>query len=179
MSPTPDPRHPDLPVDPAELREILGRAVRRLCPSSLASQRDDLVQDACLRILKLRRGSEESAPLQASYLWRVAHSVVMDEIRRRRRRPESPLESPGLSRDGSPAADPEGSRSAAELGSAIQEGLGRLRPARRWAVLLYLQGFSLRDSARILGWTSKRVDNQRYQGLAELRKDLRGRGWSP
>ena len=45
--------------------------------------------------------------------------------------------------------------------------------------MLYLHGFSLADSARILGWTAKRVDNQRYQGLAELRRYLQERGFEP
>ena len=45
--------------------------------------------------------------------------------------------------------------------------------------MLYLYGFSLQDSAKMLGWNPKRVDNQRYQGLAELRIYRMERGFHP
>ena len=166
-------------VSEKELLEVLGRAVRRSCPSWLADQREDLIQKACLRIIKKWNRTEESGPLQASYLWKVAHSVVMDEIRHRRRRPEVALDNPGVTEPISQAASPESRRSAAELRAAIGEGVNKLSEPRRWAVLLYLYGFSLQDSARLLGWNRKRVDNQRYQGLAELRAYLRERGLQP
>ena len=50
---------------------------------------------------------------------------------------------------------------------------------RRWAVLLHLYGFSLKDSAAMLGWKTKDVDNHRYRGLEELRSYLRQRGFAP
>ena len=64
-----------------------------------------------------------------------------------------------------------------ELGG--EAGVRKLKESRRSAVLLYLYGFSLQESARALGWTTKRVDNQRYQGLAELRAFLKRRGLEP
>ncbi len=166
-------------VDAAELADVLRRAVGRVCPSWLASQREDLVQSACLRVLKIWSEAEESRPLEASYLWRVAHSVVMDEIRRRRRRPEVALGNPGVAEPAAQEAGPDQRHAAASLRGAIDEGLRQLSDPRRQAVLLYLHGFSLQDSARVLGWTAKRVDNQRYQGLSQLRAYLRERGLEP
>jgi RNA polymerase sigma factor (sigma-70 family) len=166
-------------ITEGELEKVLGRMVRRVCPAWLSEQREDLVQNACLRIVRKWRDAEESQPLQASYLWKVAHSVVMDEIRHNRRRPEVTLENPGIVEPVSQAASPERRRAAGELGEAISEGVKRLSEARRWALLLYLYGFSLQDSAKMLGWNSKRVDNQRYQGLAELRAYLKERGFQP
>ena len=166
-------------LDPDSLREILGRAVRRVCPTWLAGHREDLVQKACLRVTRKMHESEEPVSLGASYLWKVAHSVVMDEIRSHRRRPEVELDSPGVAEPVSDAGSPEKHRSAAELREAINAGVKRLIEPRRWAVLLFLYGFSLQDSARMLGWNAKRVDNQRYQGLAELRVYLRQRGLEP
>jgi RNA polymerase sigma-70 factor (ECF subfamily) len=160
------------------VREVLERAVRTVCPAWMADDRDDLVQSAYLRVLKVSRGGKESGPLAASYLWRVAHSVVMDEIRRRRRRREDPLEEAQMHPagvEGGPESDLRGE----EILRTIREGLAKLSDSRRLAVLLYLHGFGLADSARILGWTTKRVDNQRYQGLSELRRFLRERGAEP
>ena len=166
-------------VAEGELEKVLGRMVRTVCPAWLAEQREDLVQNACLRIVRRWRDTEESRPLPASYLWRVAHSVVMDEIRHNRRRPEVTLDNQSVAEPVSPAASPERRRSAAELREAINAGVSRLSEARRWALLLYLYGFSLQDSAKMLGWNAKRVDNQRYQGLAELRAYLKERGFQP
>jgi RNA polymerase sigma factor (sigma-70 family) len=164
--------------DLERIREALQRAVRRFCPRWLATDREDLVQAACVRVLQAsKRSGKEPGSFEASYLWRVAHSAVMDEIRRRRR--EGPLDvnsSPSAVED---AHDPESDLRAALVREAIREGVRTLSPARQGAVMLYLHGFSLADSARILGWNSKRVDNQRYQGLAELRRYLEKRGLEP
>jgi RNA polymerase sigma factor (sigma-70 family) len=167
------------PLEFEELRAVLVRAVRRICPSWMASQQQDLVQNACLRVMNKCAATEESPALGTSYLWKVAHSVVMDEIRRRRRHPEVELEATLQLQPASSQPSPEGDQSRVELNAAITEGLQRLNEGRRWAVLLYLYGFSLKDSARMLGWNAKRVDNQRYQGLRELRACLKERGLEP
>ena len=166
------------PVGADELRQILERVVRRVCPAWLGQQRDDLVQIACLRIVKKWR-AEEHRPFGASYLWKVAHSVVMDEIRHRRRHPEVELENPGVAEPTSEMNSPEASHTATQMRETINEGVKQLSEPRRWAVLLFLYGFSLKDSAKMLGWNSKRVDNQRYQGLAQLRAYLKERGLEP
>ncbi len=166
-------------ADFEELRAILVRVVRRICPVWMASHQQDLVQNACLRIVKKCGGAEESRALGTSYLWQVAHSVVMDEIRRRRRHPEVELNETIQLEQASAGLSPEGDQARNDLNKAIKTGLGQLKEDRRWAVLLYLYGFSLKDSARMLGWNAKRVDNQRYQGLGELRAYLRERGLEP
>lgn len=169
----------EISVEFEELHAVLVRVVRRICPAWMASEREDLVQNACLRIVKKYAQTEESPALGTSYLWRVAHSVVMDEIRRRRRHPEVGMEATVHLEPASDSLSPEGDRARIELNAAITKGLGRLGEPRRWAVLLYLYGFSLKDSARMLGWKAKRVDNQRYQGLGELRVYLKERGMEP
>ena len=40
-------------IDYAQLREDLARAVARLCPGWLSSQRDDLVQSAMMRVMQI------------------------------------------------------------------------------------------------------------------------------
>jgi len=167
------------PIEFEELRAILVRVMRRVCPTWMSGQQQDLVQAACLRIVKKWHGTEESPALGTSYLWRVAHSVVMDEIRRRKRHPETELDATGQIEPTSHRFLPEGDQIRRELNTVITAGLERLNESRRWAVLLYLYGFSLNDSARMLGWNAKRVDNQRYQGLRELRAYLKERGMEP
>ncbi len=162
-----------------EVRAVLSRAVKKFCPARLGSEREDLVQAACLRILGRSKSIEESGRFEASYLWRVAHSVVMDEIRRRMRRPEAPLVDPDPAQPHHAGSTPEAAHQASRLRDTIVEGLGTLKEPRRQAVILYLHGFSLQESARVLGWKAKRVDNQRYQGLAQLRDYLAKKGVTP
>jgi RNA polymerase sigma-70 factor (ECF subfamily) len=165
--------------DPRRMREILSGVVRRVCPAWMAAEREDLVQNACLRIVQ-RLGQEKESPhMGASYLWRVAHSVVMDEIRRRRRHPESPLVTEALDEPAGDLASPERGRESAAMQAAITAGLRTLRESQRRAVVLYLYGFGLKESATMLGWNAKRVDNQRYHGLAALRAYLQERCLQP
>jgi len=162
-----------------QIRRVLERAVRRVCPSWLVGQSEDLVQNACLRVVQKWNKTEESAAFGTSYLWKVAHSAVMDEIRRRRRHREVAMDDPGTAEPASGDPSPERAGSAADMRRSIEAGVRTLKDTRRSAVLLYLYGFSLEESARALGWTRKRVDNQRYQGLAELRAYLKRRGVEP
>jgi len=64
------------------MRTVLLRAVRRHCPAELRSQTEDLAHTAWLRIVE-REAGENLTRLEPSYLWRVAFTVVIDEIRRR------------------------------------------------------------------------------------------------
>src|SRR5262245_22370215 len=75
----------------AVLMERLTQAVRRVCPSWLSSERDDLVQTALIKILERERRTGTQQQLEKAYLYRVAHSVMVDEIRSRKRKREEPL----------------------------------------------------------------------------------------
>ena len=81
----------------AAIRARLVNAVRRICPRWLSAEADDIVQAALVRVLSGQRSREGSGPPPASYMWKVAYSAMIDEIRRRRRRQEVPLEEPALS----------------------------------------------------------------------------------
>lgn len=151
-------------------------AVRRTCPAWLASGADDVVQAALLRVLSLcREGAEEPPP---SYLTKVAYSCLIDEIRRMRRRREVALEEA----DAAPSAagtDPERARMGSELRGALHDCLGELVEARRVAVTLHLQGHSVPEATRILGWPAKTTENRVYRGLADLRRCLSAKGFRP
>jgi RNA polymerase sigma-70 factor (ECF subfamily) len=133
--------HPGPAPTPAEfdrIRRTLERAVRRICPSWLAGQSEDLVQNACLRVVQKWNKTEEPAALGSSYLWKVAHSAVMDEIRHCRRQREVAMDDPGAAETASGAPSPEQTSSAAEMRRSIEAGVKRLKESRRSAVLLYL-----------------------------------------
>jgi RNA polymerase sigma-70 factor, ECF subfamily len=155
------------------LRDALLRAVSHHCPHWLASHREDLVQSAMVRVLERERREGYEAVRTATYAWKVAYSVVVDEIRRRLRRAERPIESVG-----EPVAT-ESSESgivAQERGAALRLCLASLAAPRRVAVMLHLQGHRMDDGAELSGWDVKRYSNLVYRGLADVRRCLTSKG---
>ncbi len=164
--------------DYSELRSKLQQAIRRTCPRWLADQREDLVQCALVRILK----SYPDAHLNTSFLVRVAHSVVVDEIRLRRRRHGDQVGATPSAPDRvrAPATtSPEAHVTGQQVGAAIIEALADLSDDRRRAVTLHLQGHTVPEAAQLLGFARKKTENLVYRGLADLRDVLRDRGVEP
>lgn len=158
------------------IRSVLLRAVRKLCPAWLADQADDLVQDAMIRVVEARKRSETDEALRASYLWRAAHSAVIDEVRRRQRRPETALD-PEAPDPASLGPGPERQTADREAGEALRACLEALIDSRRSAVTLYLHGDNVARVATLMEWKEKRAKNLIYRGLADLRECLATKGF--
>lgn len=168
------------PDDLAEVRQVLRRAVRRVCPTFLEAQQEDIVQSALLRVVEIASRSEHGGIRTASYLWRAAHSATVDEIRRAGRRREVALEGSGVPEFGSSSTpDPEHEMRGRQIGTAVRECLATLVRPRRTAVTLYLYGFEGEETQRVLGGNLKRARNLTYRGLADLRRCLEGKGIRP
>jgi RNA polymerase sigma-70 factor (ECF subfamily) len=159
----------------AELRRRLERAVRRVCPRWLVAQVDDIVQVAVIRVLDRQKTGEVPEAVSTSYLGKVAYTVMVDEIRKLRARREDEVPEDL----GDPAPDPAAAARGAEIGAGILDCLARMVRDRRLAVTLYLQGHSVPEAARVLGWEVKRVENLVYRGLADLRGCLLDKGMAP
>ncbi len=172
---------PDLDERLGILRRRLAAAVRRVCPPWLARQAEDIVQNALLQLTRASLRSEEERPLSSMYLERVAYGATVDEIRRFCRRREVSLPEGEDLADLAPAmaADPERQAASREIGRGVQECLMALARPRRLAATLYLQGCSVPESARRLGWPVKRTENLVYRGLADLRACLLAKGLAP
>lgn len=154
-----------------DLRRQLTLAVRRVCPPWLSSYHDDLVQTAMIRVIQ-REPGESRAGFSTSYLWRVAFTVTIDEIRRQRRRPEDSIDTTDAADTVVGGSDPEKLAIGREVGRRIQCCLACLGDDRRMAVTLHLQGHSVPEASRYLGWPHKRVANLTYRGLDDLRRCL-------
>ena len=157
-----------------ELYRKLEKAIAAVCPPWLADKKDDLVQDAMMRIMDICEKNPEGNPeFSSSYLWKVAQSTVIDEIRRHRRNQEIQLDDDN--RPEMPAtrsSSPEDNARSRELGERIRGCLRKMVPNRREAVTLKLQGHSVPESAKILGWTTKKTENLVYRGLKDLKDCL-------
>jgi RNA polymerase sigma-70 factor (ECF subfamily) len=173
-----------LPPDPearAEyLRTLLTAAVRRSCPGWLESQIEDLVHGCVIKVMAILEKNEGKGDLSPSYMWRVAYSAVIDEIRRRRRLREVPIETQeGVLDLRSSFPGPERQTISSGVAKGIRSCLAALPQARRTAVTLHLLGHSVPEIARLLEWKSKRADNLVYRGIDDLRQCLRAKGVTP
>jgi RNA polymerase sigma-70 factor (ECF subfamily) len=166
--------------DLTEMRRILERAVARTCPAWLVDRQGDIVQNALIRVMAVIEKNEESGIRTASYLWRVAYTATVNEIRRMHRLREDAVEPEVLERHGTTdCADPERQAASREIGEAIRVCMAEMIEPRRLAVLTHMYGYGLSESAALLGWARKRTDNLLYRGLADLRKCLTTRGVEP
>jgi RNA polymerase sigma-70 factor (ECF subfamily) len=164
----------------AQLRRDLERAVSRVCPPALADRRDDLVQTAMIRVMELQRRAPDRVQLSPAYLYRVAYSALIDEMRSQGRRKEVALEEvEALPQQPTAPGDPERSAGAAQIGRAVRDCLLRLVQDRRLAVTLYLQGHTIPEAAELLAWDGKRTENLVYRGLSGLRACLATKGIEP
>ncbi len=162
--------------DYEHLRAQVAVAVSKLCPGWLRDQCDDLVQLAVMRIHR----RYDAAEINKSFVYRVAHSVIIDEIRKQKRRNEVGMTPTTPDRIASPRArSPERSAAGTKLGEHIVACLSELNDDRRRAVTLYLQGHSVPEASAVLGFSRKKTENLVYRGLADLRKHLKARGIEP
>jgi len=106
--------------------------------------------------------------------------VVIDEIRRKRRRNEvgmSPSMPDRIANSGD--LSPETLARGAEVGQVLLECVATLSTDRRRAVTLYLQDHPVPEIAQRMECNRKRASNLVYRGLDDLRDALRQRGYEP
>jgi RNA polymerase sigma-70 factor (ECF subfamily) len=110
----------------------------------------------------------------------VAYTTLVDEIRRRKRRPEASLDDEaGTAPVATTAPGPEAAYAARQIGEAIRDCLRQLVRDRRLALTLYLEGHTVPQAAALLDWSAKRTENLVYRGLADLRRCLSEKGITP
>jgi RNA polymerase sigma-70 factor (ECF subfamily) len=117
-----------------------------------------------------------------AWLMRIVTNACYDELRRRKRRPQSPLESlygdeqmPSSSHS-SPPESPEQHVERQELGRLLQDGISRLSDDQRLALVLSdVQGFSYQEIADILGVPRGTVKSRLHRARSRLRDYLQDR----
>ena len=139
---------------------------------------DEVLQDVRIRLWKSSHASENLDDLGASYLRRVVTSVVIDRLRRQRRRAETPLDDV-LESEVVPTALQVAPADASEshaVAMRLERALGTLPRNRRVVVQLHLEGYERPEIVRMTGWTEAKVRNLLYRGLDDLRAQLKGEG---
>ncbi len=156
--------------------------VYNLCLRMLGSQQaaEDAAQEAFIaayRAVPRFRGGRFRA-----WLLRIAANACYDELRRRRARPQVPLEAPADDERPSaelPASDEplEQRAERLELARCLQEGLASLPPDQRLAVILRdVQGLAYEEVVEATGASLGTVKSRISRGRAALRDFLLARG---
>jgi RNA polymerase sigma factor (sigma-70 family) len=161
---------------------LLRRAVARVCPKGLSC--DDIEQEARISLWKAIK-SERDIAAPASYVYKVAVSATLREIRRARARGEEPIGDADASAKGravplplqtSTSESPHAVAERRELRRQIELGMAQLAENRRRAVRLHLQGLTTAEIGELLSWTEPKARNLVYRGLEDLRHALRASG---
>ncbi|HSJ34182.1 MAG TPA: sigma-70 family RNA polymerase sigma factor [Acidimicrobiia bacterium] len=163
----------DTPLSWEEVARTHGRKIYnfayRLCgdPHDAA----DLVQEVLLRV---RKGLADYQPGSFDgWLWRITHNAFIDEMRRRQRRPTSPLPE-ALDRwdaHKSPAADE--ALASVRLGDEIQAALLELPYEFREAVVMCdVIGLSYEEIAAAVAVPVGTVRSRIHRGRRQLRSAL-------
>jgi len=161
------------------LRRRLLAAVRRCCPGWLREQAEDITQEALIKVCRvLEKKSETDPGLPASYINKAAYHATVDAIRRFKQQGqnETPLDEIAEASLAKTQTAPAGLEPAIR---AVQECLAGLLDKRQQVVTLRLQGHSIPEIGRLLGWKQSRANNLVYRGLSDMRECLRKKGVEP
>jgi len=157
----------------------LREAVAHVCRGPLGLQRDEIEQEARIRLWRALTRETVIADVRP-YLHQIVATAAIDAMRQVRSRREIPLEQPpeGEARRSwpEPAArgpSPEELVHSRELARLAQRVLASLPANRRRAVSLHLQGFTTEEIAQLMRWSEAKARNLVYRGLTDLREKLR------
>lgn len=159
-------------------RRVYGLIVRIIRDTAAA---EDLTQETFLRAYARLDRYDRRRPF-ATWLFRVAHNLTIDALRR-----AEPSLVSSDQEGGPPAADmtpaggpsPEAEAAQRELAQALEDAIARLRPAYREVVVLqYLEGLSQDDIADITELPLGTIKTYLHRARKELAAHLTAAGWA-
>ncbi len=137
-----------------------------------AHEAEDCVQETFLRIHAGWRRYEARGSNRLPLLYRVARSVWIDALRRRRRRPRSAAFEDLDERPAPEAGSPDASVEKLELLAAVRALPERLRSV---VILTVYQGLGYREAAEALGIPEGTVKSRMHFAVKALRESAYGR----
>lgn len=174
--------------DPGDLMAVVGRfqgPLLRFVGQSLGrvdSEAEDVVQEVFIRLHRqVARHGSASVKNLSTWLFRVAHNLTIDLIRKRSRRKRGRQ----VNVDEAILSEQRAADEMDALGEALRQEarqvalreLSRLDEDLRQVVLLkIIQGMTLRQVAKVVGGSVSLVNYRLNQGLAELARRLRKAG---
>ena len=140
----------------------------------------DIAQEAFLRLHRHLHGISPDRDL-APWLYRVTVNLGLTALRRRKRKPETPLQADGRALELSAGRPEQESRSdAADARRLLASILDQLSEKERTAIVLRdLEGLEIAEVAKALGCRRGTVRAHLSRGRLKLRQAIRARGGSP
>lgn len=138
---------------------------------------EDLLQEVRIRVWTVYEGDRNSR-FRPSYYYKVVNSAIIDSLRAHRgtlahaRREEDDEAGGAVEQVGSTERPPETVAEDAGRFDRLRAAIRRLPAARRRAVGLFLQGFTIPEIAELLGCDEGRAHNLTYRGIRALKKDM-------
>lgn len=163
----------EAPITWEDVARVYGRKIYNFAYRLTGNADDahDLVQEVLLRV---RRGLPDYRPGSfEGWLWRITRNAFLDDVRRRNRRPTTPLpdEIDRFDRASSPA--PEDALASIRLGEDVQKALLDLPLEFREAVVMCdVLGFAYEEIARSVGVPIGTVRSRIHRGRRMLRERL-------
>ena len=164
-----------MPMDDGEFVALYARAAPRLRAylrrlTGDAALADDLLQEACVRLLRSGRAGASDGE-HAAFLYRTATNLAFDHWRRRRR------ERRAL---GGGVGWPPASLERPALGTDLERVFAALRPRDRAVLwLAHVEGHDHAEIARRLGVRRISVRVLLFRARAELARRIRRAGFAP
>ena len=149
--------------------ELVRRHRDRMWAVALRTLRDpdeaaDALQDAFISAFRAA-GSFRAESQVTTWLHRIVVNACLDRVRRRNARPTSPLPEAGPHEP----AVPRDAMSERETQLAVHEALGTLPEEQRAAIVLVdIEGYSVAETASILGVAEGTVKSRCARGRAKL-----------
>ncbi len=144
---------------------------------------EDLSQEVFLRVYRTLASYQSHQGAFSTWLASVSRNLLIDHYRRMRRdRLTDSIEEamPHLEAKHSPARTPEALAQASELSAQLQQGLARLSPELREAVILRdLQGLEYNEIQVVLRVPEGTVKSRINRGRIELARVLDQMGMRP
>ncbi len=159
--------------DPHAFTELVRRHRDRLWAVALRTLRDpeeaaDALQEAFISAFRAA-GSFRAESQVTTWLHRIVVNACLDRIRRRQARPTVPLPEAG---PGEPAVSRD-AMADRETSLAVQSALAELPAEQRSAIVLVdVEGYSVAETAKILGIAEGTVKSRCARGRGKLAKVL-------
>ena len=137
---------------------------------------EDLTAKAFYKALANLKGYRHRGLPFSAWLYRIAHNLVANWHRDRKRRVGIPLDSLAMIGDGGESADEFVQRG--ERVEVLREAISRLPPDRQELLVLKSStDLSNREIGAVMGRSEGAIKALYHRTLAALRKDLQGRGF--
>lgn len=171
----------------ARLVDRWEQPIRRLCARMTGDvhRAEDLKQEVFARVFERRLAYRPNARF-STWLWRIALNLCYDELRRVRRRGESPLDDAEAGRPDAPVdwpaegPGPDGQLARREEGELVRAALMTLPEIYRTVLVLrHYEQLKLREIAEILEIPEGTVNSRLAAGLSQLARLLEPRLGTP